>query len=65
MIDMDAETLAAFTRNTIASVDREASMYSIRCRKGLWGVTAPTLTDLFREATHYFQQYYLDGEYDT
>ena len=39
--------------------------YSIRCKKGLWAVTAPTKSQAEREAMRYFTQYFEDGEYDT
>ena len=38
--------------------------YSIRCKKGLWSVTAPTKSQAEREAMRYFTQYFEDGEYD-
>ena len=38
--------------------------YSIRCKKGLWAVEAPTEDKASIEAMHYFRQYYADGEYD-
>ena len=37
--------------------------YSIRCKKGLWRVTAPTKEISEREAKHYFALYFCDGEY--
>ena len=37
--------------------------YSIECKKGLWGVYAPTKQEAEREAKHYFVRYFLDGEY--
>ena len=36
----------------------------IECKKGLWGVYAPTIEQATSEAIHYFRQYYGDGEYD-
>ena len=38
--------------------------YSIRCKKGLWSVTAQTKSQAEREAMRYFTQYFEDGEYD-
>ncbi len=38
--------------------------HSIDCKKGLWGVTAPTQDQALTEAIHYFKQYFLDGEYN-
>lgn len=37
---------------------------SIRCCLGLWGVFAQDAQTAEREARHYWQQYYADGEYD-
>lgn len=39
--------------------------FSIDCRLGLWGVTAPTLEQAVDEAKHYFLQYLSDGEYSS
>lgn len=33
------------------------------CPKGLWSVSSPERKVALREAVHYFQQYYSDGEY--
>ena len=53
----------AFKRNT--HVTRGVGgRYMIRCNKGLWAVDAPSYEVAMREATHYFAQYYADGEYD-
>lgn len=38
---------------------------SIRCCLGLWGVSAPNEATAEREARHYWQQYYADGEYES
>lgn len=38
--------------------------YSVRCKKGFWGVDAPTLEEAEREAHRYFMQYFAYGEYD-
>lgn len=37
--------------------------YSIRCKKGFWGVDASTREEAEREAKYYFAQYFADGEY--
>jgi hypothetical protein len=37
---------------------------SIRCCLGLWSVSAPDAAVAEREARHYWQQYYADGEYE-
>lgn len=34
------------------------------CPKGLWSVSSPERAVAEREARHYFQQYYSDGEYN-
>ena len=36
---------------------------TIKCKKGLWSVDAPTERKADVEARHYFTQYYADGEY--
>lgn len=38
--------------------------YSIRCKKRLWCVDAPTLEEAEREARRYFITYLMDGEYN-
>ena len=38
--------------------------WECKCKKGLWGVVAPTLEQATSEGIHYFRQYYADGEYD-
>lgn len=38
--------------------------HEIKCRKGLWSVCCPELGTALKEAAHYYQQYYFDGEYD-
>ncbi len=42
-----------------------AQGHEIKCKKGLWSVSAPIKADALREAYHYFLQYFEDGEYDT
>lgn len=37
--------------------------HEINCKKGLWGVCAPTKEQAEKEAKHYFIQYFDDGEY--
>ena len=37
--------------------------YTIKCKKGLWRVDAPSKRKAESEAMHYFAQYYADGEY--
>ena len=36
----------------------------ISCIKGLWGVSAPTMSQALSEARHYHRQCLWDGEYD-
>lgn len=38
--------------------------FQIKCKLGLWGVTAPSFESADNEARHYWIQYYSDGEYD-
>lgn len=38
--------------------------FCIDCKKGNWGVSAPSDQEAKREAFHYFMQYNADGEYD-
>ena len=37
--------------------------YTIKCKKGLWRVDAPSKRKAEAEANHYFAQYFADGEY--
>lgn len=37
--------------------------WEANCKKGLFGVTAPTKEIAENEAKHYFIQYWADGEY--
>ena len=53
----------SFNANTIHLEDYFNGEYSIKCKKGLWAVFAPTKEIAEREARHYFIQYYGDGEY--
>jgi hypothetical protein len=46
-------------------VIRSCKGRSIRCRLGLWAVSAPDAATADREARHYWQQYMADGEYKT
>ena len=50
-----------FEKWTIAKKTKHG--YSIRCKKGLWGIDAPTEEEAEREAMHYFMLYLADGEY--
>jgi hypothetical protein len=38
---------------------------TINCKLGLWGVDAPAMKQAMDEATYYFSQYKLDGEYSS
>jgi len=42
---------------------KEGDRFCINCKKGFWGVSAPTKEEATREAKHYFVQYWMDGEY--
>ena len=37
--------------------------YTVKCKKGLWRVDAPSKRKAEQEARHYFAQYFTDGEY--
>lgn len=50
----------SFEKNTKQSRDG----LTIKCRRGLWSVTAPTREGALTEAHRYFALYFLDGEYD-
>ena len=52
---------AAYEANTTHTV--EDGRHSIQCKKGLFGISAPTLREATQEALPYFKQYYADGEY--
>ncbi len=56
-----SELLEAFAKNT--KVERRDGRVDINCKLGLWGVSCPSFEEATREALHYFQQYYGDGEY--
>lgn len=43
---------------------RRGDRCTISCKLGLWSVEAPYGLALINEATHYFEQYKSDGEYD-
>ena len=38
--------------------------WSIDCKRTLWGVSGPNLSQVLDEALRYFEQYDEDGEYD-
>lgn len=46
------------------NIKRTRHGYAIKCKKGLWGVYAPTEQEALKEAKHYFIQYFHSGEYD-
>lgn len=56
------ELIEKFKQNTRSKTI--GGRHYIRCRKGLWVVSAPTKEEAEREAMHYFVQYLEDGEYD-
>ena len=39
--------------------------YTVKCKKGLWRVDAPSKRKAEQEARHYFSQYLADGEYNS
>ena len=57
LCDLDAE----FKKNTKHKVTIYG--FEINCKKGLWGVCAPTEKQALNEAKYYFRQYFEDGEY--
>lgn len=58
MTDLDKE----FAKNVSCKTTEFG--YEISCKKDLWGVECKDQKTAFREAKHYFQQYWSDGEYD-
>ena len=44
------------------TIEKDGDRLNIECKKGLWGVDAPSDRAL-SEARHYFIQYWDDGEY--
>ena len=38
-------------------------LYTIKCKKGLWAVSARDPIACTKEALNYFRQYWMDGEY--
>ena len=52
---------AKFKQHTVTK--KADGRVSIDCKKGLWGVNAPTMKQAMIEAKHYFLQYWSDGEY--
>jgi hypothetical protein len=43
---------------------RRGDRCEIKCKLGLWSVEGPFGLRLINEASHYFEQYKADGEYD-
>jgi len=58
----DIDPFTCFLENTEQSSDGD--WVTVRCKKGLWSVTAPDRDTALIEARHYFWQYFADGEYD-
>lgn len=52
----------SFNKNTTYKVTKEGR-HEVDCKKGLFGVSAPTKEQAMKEARHYFVQYFEDGEY--
>jgi hypothetical protein len=53
----------AFEKNTKYKVTKDGR-HKVDCKKGLFGVSAPTKEQAMKEARHYFMQYFVDGEYN-
>lgn len=53
--------LSEFEKNTVKKTDKNGRT-TIKCRKGLWEVSAPNKNQATAEALHYFMQYWADGE---
>lgn len=58
----EAKIYNAFKDNT--KTRKCSTGYSCKCNLGLWAVFAPTKAKAQQEGSHYFQQYYSDGEYE-
>jgi len=54
--------IIAFSENTEKKITKSGRV-EMHCKKGLWGVDAPTEDEAEKEALHYFMQYYNEGEY--
>ena len=52
----------SFDKNTTYKVTKHGQ-HTVDCKKGLFGVSAPTKEEAMKEARHYFIQYFEDGEY--
>lgn len=59
--DQKKELTLEFIRHTDRYI--EDGRHHIDCKKGLWAVNGANEFDVYREAIHYFKQYYSDGEY--
>lgn len=53
-----------FAKCTEHKYNAKFGQHEIRCRLGLWSVSAADKVEALREAAHYWRQYYSDGEYD-
>lgn len=42
--------------------DLKDGVHTLECRKGLWSVSGKDSVQVFRDAWHYYTQYYADGE---
>ena len=58
-----SKQLSQFEKNTTTKT-RKDGRTTIRCKKGLWAVTAKNKNQATKEAVHYFMQYWADGEYE-
>lgn len=59
---MATEFEKKFAKNS--TLKKGKGFWECECKKGLWGVMAPTKKSAKDEGRHYFAQYLSDGEYD-
>jgi hypothetical protein len=67
---VEAMKAAAYTQNALFAKCVEYKlmkdgMVEIHCKNGLWSVAGRDRKLVEREAAHYWQQYYADGEYNS
>ena len=53
--------LEKFKKCTVSTA--KSGRTSVKCRLGLWSVSAADSDRVYLEAFHYWRQYYSDGEY--
>ena len=59
---MATEFEKKFAKNS--TLKKKHGRWECECKRGLWGVSAPTKKSAKNEGRHYFAQYESDGEYD-